>query len=265
MLYCFVNNIHVDYADLLWEGLYYSLEHPSTLIPYPRFIKHIVSHYMTAFPEISRRAREKYHNFDNDMMVKNKFNLGKQKDRVGMKILSWMITDEMKLTENYRMYATVFRKSHNELEAKQNVEKVKEHLIAEKIQKLVEGADNVEDDSSILRQDDTQTVPDTRLEPRSNKESLEVEITTTEQPVNFIKEEEESVEDDYELRIREKGKHVDDSKSTPSPITFRSLRTLSTLISLYTKKLQELTVTDPPPSSLTPSSSSPKLKLFATN
>ncbi|GKB29957.1 hypothetical protein Tco_0869358 [Tanacetum coccineum] len=39
MMYCFVNNIHVDYAELLWEGLYYSLHHPTSLIPYPRFTK----------------------------------------------------------------------------------------------------------------------------------------------------------------------------------------------------------------------------------
>ncbi|GKF10182.1 hypothetical protein Tco_0048108, partial [Tanacetum coccineum] len=33
MLYCFVKNLHVDYAELLKEGLYYALKHPSTLIP----------------------------------------------------------------------------------------------------------------------------------------------------------------------------------------------------------------------------------------
>ncbi|GJQ96292.1 hypothetical protein Tco_0007431 [Tanacetum coccineum] len=105
MLYCFVNNIHVD---LLWEGLHYSLEHPSTLIPYPRFTKLIVSHYMTAFPEISQRVRDKYHNLEDDEMVKSIFNSGKNQAGVGMKISSWMITDEMKLTENYRMYVVVF-------------------------------------------------------------------------------------------------------------------------------------------------------------
>nr|GEZ20547.1 hypothetical protein [Tanacetum cinerariifolium] len=52
MLYCFVNNIHVDYAELLWEG--------------------------------------------------------KSKNVVGMKISDWMITDEIKLTDNYRLYAEVF-------------------------------------------------------------------------------------------------------------------------------------------------------------
>ncbi|GJU13874.1 hypothetical protein Tco_1136270 [Tanacetum coccineum] len=45
MMYCFVNNIHVDYAELLWEGLYYSLHHPTSSIPYPRFTKIIISHY----------------------------------------------------------------------------------------------------------------------------------------------------------------------------------------------------------------------------
>nr|GEV37784.1 zinc finger, CCHC-type [Tanacetum cinerariifolium] len=68
MLYCFVNNIHVDYADLLWEGFHYSLKRPTTPIPYPRFTK-----------------------------------LTKHKDSTGMKIPGWMITDKMKLTENYRM------------------------------------------------------------------------------------------------------------------------------------------------------------------
>ncbi|GKB42225.1 hypothetical protein Tco_0887167 [Tanacetum coccineum] len=268
MLYCFVNNIHVDYAELLWEGLYYALEHPSTQIPYPRFTKLIVGHYMTAFQEISHRARDKYHNFEDDVMVKNIFNLGKHKDGVGMKIPSWMIMNEIKLTNHYQMYATLFgprrpcfatldeaddiilqdtiqlslaeQKSHDELKAKQNVQKVEEHLIVREIEKLVEGAKNVEnvkDDSSTLRQDDTQIVLGTRLEPRSDKESPEVEITIVEQPVNVIEEEEESVEDDYELRRREKGKHVEESRSTPSPTTIRSPRTHSTLISSDTEKL----------------------------
>ncbi|GKD13451.1 hypothetical protein Tco_1197858, partial [Tanacetum coccineum] len=82
MMYCFINNIYVDYEELLWEGLYYSLHHPTSLIPYPRFTKIIVSHYMTIFPEISRRARYKYHNLKDDDIMKNIFNLGRHKDRV---------------------------------------------------------------------------------------------------------------------------------------------------------------------------------------
>ncbi|GJU75570.1 hypothetical protein Tco_1272640 [Tanacetum coccineum] len=63
---------------------------------------------MTAYPEISRRVRDTYHNLKHEEMVKSIFNSGKNKAGVGMKISSWMITDEMKLTENYRMYAAVF-------------------------------------------------------------------------------------------------------------------------------------------------------------
>ncbi|GKG10576.1 hypothetical protein Tco_0341976, partial [Tanacetum coccineum] len=83
------------------------------------------------------------------------------------------------------------------------VQKVEEHLISEEIKKLVEGSKNVENveiDSSTLRQNDTQNDPGTRLEPRSNKESLEVEITVEVQPVNINEVEEESAEDDYELK-----------------------------------------------------------------
>ncbi|GKB90676.1 hypothetical protein Tco_0962948 [Tanacetum coccineum] len=323
MLYCFINNVHVDYADLLWEGLHYSLEHPSTLVPYPRFTKIIVSHYMTAFLKISRRVYDKYHNLEDDEMVKSIFNLGKNKTGVGTKIPSWMITDEMKLTKNYRMYAAVFgvdvpttqsqpiestqgmhrttsaprtpnpdvdeeessaqqkytiirlripprrstrltpptpiptvadaediilqdtiqlstaeQKSHDELETKQNVEKVEEHLIIEEIEKLIEGTKNVENvevDNSISH---SQNDPDTRLEPKSNKESPEVEkIADVSPPVNVMEEEDESAEDDYELRRREKGKEVEDTRNTPPPIPTRSTRIYSTLISSDTTKL----------------------------
>ncbi|GJS62028.1 hypothetical protein Tco_0656812 [Tanacetum coccineum] len=248
----FLNDL--DYVELLWEGLHYALEHPSTLIPYPRFTKLI-----------------------------SIFNSRKNKAGFGMKIPSWMITDEMKLMEHYHMYVAVFgvdvpttqsqliestqgthritsaprspnpdtdkgessalrksivirlhtiqlslaeQKNHDELEAKQNVQKVKEHLIAEEIENLVEGAENAE--------------------------NAEVEITASVQPVDVNKEEEESAEDDYKLKRRGKGKHVEESRCTPSPITIRSPRIHSTLVSSDTKKLKELTANDPPPSSSTP-------------
>ncbi|GJT30928.1 hypothetical protein Tco_0911203 [Tanacetum coccineum] len=103
------------------------------------------------------------------------------------------------------------QKSHDDLEAKQNEEKVKEHLIAEEIEKHVEGMEN-----------------------------------------------DESADDDYELRRIEKGKNVDESRHTPSPTTIRSPRIHSTLVSSDTEKLQELTETNPKSSSSTPSSSLPK-------
>ncbi|GJS36349.1 retrovirus-related pol polyprotein from transposon TNT 1-94 [Tanacetum coccineum] len=294
-----------------------------------------------------------YHNLEDDVMIKSIFNSGKSKYVVGMKIPDWMITDEMKLTENYQLYAEVFgvdvpttqsqpiestqgthritsaprtpnpdivegessaprkstvirlcipprrstrltsptpiptndeaddlvlqdklqvslaeQKSHKELKATQNVEKVKEHLMAEEIKKLVEGTENVEENvvvvSSPLRNDDNQTNPGTRLEPKSDKERPEVEkIADISQPVNVIEEEEELTKDDYVLKRMEKGKEIEESRNTPSPTTTRSLSIHSTLISSDTEKLQELTETDTIPSSSTPSSYS--FKLSATN
>ncbi|GJU47818.1 hypothetical protein Tco_1217373 [Tanacetum coccineum] len=175
------------------------------------------------------------------------------------------VTDDLVLQETLQVSLA---ERHEDFEAKQNVEKVKDHLMAEEIEKLVKGSKNVEENvevaSSPLRNDDNQTNPNTRLEPRSDKESPEVEkIVDISQHVNVNEEEEESAKDDYELRRREKGKHVEEIRNTPSPTTIKSPRISTNLVSSDTEKLQELTKTDTIPSSSTPSSSSSKLS--ATN
>ncbi|GJZ91562.1 hypothetical protein Tco_0663489 [Tanacetum coccineum] len=98
-----------------------------------------------AFLEISRRACDMYHNLQDDDIMKNIFNSRRHKDKVGMQILDWMITEKMKHTEHYRMYEEVF------------------------------GLD------VPLTQNDEPNIPGTRLEPRSDKESLKVEITNDEE------------------------------------------------------------------------------------
>ncbi|GKF56441.1 hypothetical protein Tco_0166781, partial [Tanacetum coccineum] len=71
------------------EELYYLLNHPTSSIPYTRFTKIIVSHYMTIFPKISRRAQDKYQNLQDDDIMKNIFNSGRHKNKVGMQIPAW--------------------------------------------------------------------------------------------------------------------------------------------------------------------------------
>ncbi|GJW87392.1 hypothetical protein Tco_0162732 [Tanacetum coccineum] len=320
-------------TQLMWEGIYYSLHHPATSIPYPRFTKIIISHYMTIFPEISRRARDAYHNLQDDDIMKNIFNSGRNKNKVGMRIPAWMITEEMKLTEHYKMYAEVFgldvpltqsqptestQGTHRTTSAPRSpnpatepaessvpkrstvirfrlpsrqsarltppvpvptAEKADEmilqdmiqHLAAEEIEKLVEDPENV-DDSSPPRHDDT-SILGTRLEPRSDKESLEVEIVQEKEeeitkdtkvepdkdtpmvditnivpPINVDDEEDEITDEVFELRIRVKGKNVEETRISPIPSPTRSARNLSTLVSSDIEKFQELTVTHPTPS-----------------
>ncbi|GKF60058.1 hypothetical protein Tco_0176844 [Tanacetum coccineum] len=207
-----------------------------------------------------------------------------------MQIRAWMITDEMKHTEHYRMYAEVFRidvpltqsqptesthgthrttstprrstrltppapvstvdkvdemilqdtlqvilaehKSREEQEARENVALVDEHLASKEIDKMVKGQKNVVDDSSIPRNDES-NILGTRIEPRSDKESPEVEIAKENEveltkeieveitqetavvnitnvviPVNLNDEDEELTDEVYELKRREKGKLV---------------------------------------------------------
>nr|GEY85915.1 hypothetical protein [Tanacetum cinerariifolium] len=233
MMYCFINNIHVDYAELLWEGIHYSLHHSTSSIPYLRFTKIIIGHYMTNFLEISRRARDRYHNLKDDDMMKKIINSGRQRK-------SWnedSSLDDHRSDEAHRAFSDVCgvsiakHKSREEQEARENVELVNEHLAYVEIKKMVEGQENVIDDSSIPR-NDKNNILGTRLEPRSDKESSEVEITNDEEveltnvviPMNANEEEEAITDEVYELKQRVKGKIVEESRNTPFPTPIRSPR-----------------------------------------
>ncbi|GJV13181.1 retrovirus-related pol polyprotein from transposon TNT 1-94, partial [Tanacetum coccineum] len=108
-------------------------------------------------------------------------------------------------------------KSQEEQEARENVELVNKHLAFEEIENMMEGSENVIDDS-LPPKNDEPNILGTRLEPRSDKESMEVEITNDEEveitnvvkPVNVNEEEEEITDEVYELKRREKGKIVEE-------------------------------------------------------
>ncbi|GKF49327.1 hypothetical protein Tco_0142578, partial [Tanacetum coccineum] len=71
-----------------------------------------------------------------------------------------------------------------------------------------------------------------------------VEITNVVIPVNVNEEKEEITNEVYELKQREKGKIVEESRSTPFLTPIRSPRIHTDLVSSDTEKLQELTITD---------------------
>ncbi|GJU01704.1 hypothetical protein Tco_1112042 [Tanacetum coccineum] len=155
--------------------------------------------------------------------------------------------DEMILQDTLQV-SLAEHKSREEQEARENVELVNKHLASEEIEKMMEGSENVIDDSLPPRNDEP-NIPGTRLEPRSDKESPEVEITNDEEveitnvviPVNVNEEEEEITDEVYELKRREKGKIIEESRSTLFLTPIRSLRIHTDLVSSDTEKLQELT------------------------
>ncbi|GKF62650.1 hypothetical protein Tco_0182704, partial [Tanacetum coccineum] len=157
--------------------------------------------------------------------------------------------DEMILQDMIQV-SLAEQKSREEQEARENVALVYEHLAAKEIEKLVEESENV-DDSSPPRHDDT-SIPDTRLEPRSDKESPEVEIVQEKEEettkdmevepdkdtpmvdvtnivisVNVDDEEDETTDEVFELRRKAKGKNVEETRISPIPLPTRSPRNLS--------------------------------------
>ncbi|GKF78222.1 hypothetical protein Tco_0230692, partial [Tanacetum coccineum] len=125
-------------------------------------------------------------------------------------------------------------KSREEQEARENVALVDEHLASEEIEKM--------------------------NEVELTKETEVVNITNVVIPVNVTDEDEEITDEVYELKRREKGKIVEETRNSPIPTPIRSSRIHTNLVSLDTEKLQELTDTH-----TTSSSSLPHTKLSKMN
>ncbi|GKD58093.1 hypothetical protein Tco_1295602, partial [Tanacetum coccineum] len=170
------------------------------------------------------------------------------------------------------------QRSIKDYEAQKNVAKVKEHIVDEELDQLLEGTENVNVDTFMDDVLNSQEYPGTRIDPKSDKENLEAKKDVDMVIINDG-EEEESAGDEFELRRREKGKGIKETKDTPPPSPTRSLRTHISPLSkdketLYEltvitqdapssvdkEKLKELTVTNSTPSSSSPSSSLPKPK-----
>ncbi|GJV05878.1 retrovirus-related pol polyprotein from transposon TNT 1-94 [Tanacetum coccineum] len=147
--------------------------------------------------------------------------------------------DEMILQDTLQV-SLVEYKSREEQEARENVELVNKHLRQSEILKRYGGSE----ESYIITNDE------------------EVEITNVVIPVNVNEEEDEITDKVYEVKRREKGKIVEESRSTPFPTPIRSPKTHTNLVSSDTEKLQELTVTD---TQTTSSSRSQNTKLSKAN
>nr|GEV07794.1 retrotransposon protein, putative, unclassified [Tanacetum cinerariifolium] len=143
--------------------------------------------------------------------------------------------DEMILQDTLQV-SPAEHKSRVEQGARENMELVNEHLASVEIEKMVEGQENVINDNSISWNDE-HNILDTRLEPKSDKESPKVEFTNVIIPVNVNEEEEEIIDEVYELKRMEKGKIVEETRNTPFPTPIRSPRIYTDLVSLDTEKL----------------------------
>nr|GFB44390.1 hypothetical protein [Tanacetum cinerariifolium] len=116
---------------------------------------------------------------------------------------------------------------------------------------------NVDEDEFMDEILNSQENPNPRLEAESHKERPAVAKSTD--FINIDDKEEELAGDALE---RKKRKGIVEIKDTPPPILIRSPRTHTTPLSSNKEKLQELTISDPTPSSSKSTTSSPKLKQY---
>ncbi|GJX34795.1 hypothetical protein Tco_0246352 [Tanacetum coccineum] len=93
----------------------------------------------------------------------------------------------------------------------------------------------IDKEDEMILQD---TLQDKEVEITNDEE---VEVTNVAIPVNVNEDEEEITDEVYELKRREKGKIVEESRSTPFPPPISSPRIHTDLVSSDTEKLQELT------------------------
>ncbi|GJY98686.1 hypothetical protein Tco_0516116 [Tanacetum coccineum] len=108
--------------------------------------------------------------------------------------------------------------------AKQNVEIVQEHLEDEELDHLLEGTENADVDEFMNDIFNSQENSSNRIEPKREKESLEAENSADMVTIND-EVEEESAGDEFKLKIREKGKGIEETRDTPPSTPIRSPRT----------------------------------------
>ncbi|GKA58528.1 hypothetical protein Tco_0757716 [Tanacetum coccineum] len=205
--------------------------HPTSSIPYLRFTKIIISHYMTSFPEISRRARDKYHNLKDDDIMKNIFNSGRYKDKVRMKIPDWIISEEMNHTEHYQMYAEMFGLDVplTQSQPTESTQGTHRHLRPVHLNPKL-----MNDFQDAIKVSLAEHKSREEQEARENMELVNKHLASVrglgvirESPGGwdyYDIEEEEITDEVYELKKREKGKIVEESRSTPFPTPIRSPR-----------------------------------------
>nr|GEX36640.1 retrovirus-related Pol polyprotein from transposon TNT 1-94 [Tanacetum cinerariifolium] len=188
-------------TELLWEGIHYSLLHSTSSIPYPRFTKIIIGHYMTNFPEISRQV------FGIDVPLIQSLPIESTQGTHRTPSAPRLPTPKVDVAESSvptrstviflrlpKWKSTLLTPPAPVLMVDKSDELILQdtlqHLAYEEIEKMVEGQEHVVDDSLISRNDE-HNIPDTRLEPKSDKESPKVEFTDVVIQVNVYDEEEE--------------------------------------------------------------------------
>ncbi|GKA03305.1 hypothetical protein Tco_0676086 [Tanacetum coccineum] len=104
-----VNRTNVDYAALLWWDFMNCVFQKKDVIQYPRFTKLIIADLMKKYPSIPQRHDEDYHSIKDDIPLVSVYTMGNVQVR-GMLIQDAFLSEEIRATDDYKDYETVFVK-----------------------------------------------------------------------------------------------------------------------------------------------------------
>ncbi|GJV16946.1 hypothetical protein Tco_1362269 [Tanacetum coccineum] len=107
MFHAVINRTNVDYAALLWWDFMNNVNQKKEAIQYPRFIKLIIADLMKKFPDIPQRIEEDYHSIKDDIPLVSVYTTGNVLVR-GMLIPDAFLTEEIRATDDFKEYETVF-------------------------------------------------------------------------------------------------------------------------------------------------------------
>nr|GEV30494.1 hypothetical protein [Tanacetum cinerariifolium] len=112
ILWAMYNQMNVDYVAFLWEDFMYQADHRKISsarkehMPYPRFTKVIINHFISKDNTISMRNRINLHTVRDDTLLGTLKFVSKTKyyHKYGALILDEMINDDIKLSTAYKTY-----------------------------------------------------------------------------------------------------------------------------------------------------------------
>ncbi|GJS34948.1 hypothetical protein Tco_0533330 [Tanacetum coccineum] len=107
-----INKENVDYPELIWEDLAYQIDHRKEKrsrrenIPYPRFTKIIINHFLKQHKSLTNLNYKHYHTIKDDGIVSRlKFvRIGEDFQAYEHHIPDVMLTDVIKRSESYQMF-----------------------------------------------------------------------------------------------------------------------------------------------------------------
>ncbi|GKE22970.1 hypothetical protein Tco_1434482 [Tanacetum coccineum] len=185
------HRFYVDYASLLWWDFIHYVQQKKNVIQYPRFTKLIITNIMKKYESIHKRLKEDYHSIKDNTPLVNAYTIGMVTVK-GMMIPDELITnirskqqkpisttipppnDDQECDEIHSatLLSLAIHKTAKIVEEQENVAAVKEKILEEYVENIVEGADKESyasefADTVLLEKEDF----DNRIEPMSHKEN----------------------------------------------------------------------------------------------